>query len=135
VRNPTTIRRFEQGDLLVVFLPFVPQPKADEAPPRRSVQIGGLWGKRRPVVVASVAGYNRADDLLVALITSEVDKARQRGEHVIRHRSETGLNEDSAIRPRLHQIVKADIHNDHLGTLHAEDRAGMLNMLRKLLGL
>src|SRR5450756_1665352 len=98
--NPTTIRRFEQGDIVVAFLPFNPQPKLGEAPPRGSVKIGGLWGKRRPTVVVSAGRFNRADDLLVALISSEVEKARQRGEYVLRHRTVTRLREESAVRPR-----------------------------------
>jgi mRNA-degrading endonuclease toxin of MazEF toxin-antitoxin module len=132
--SPTTNQRFEQGDLLVVFLPFVPQPRPGESPPLRSIQIGGLWGKRRPVVVISDGRHNRGDDLLVALITSEVDKAKRRGEYILQHRNTTRLKEESAIRPRLHQIVKSDIQGD-LGALHPDDRDGLRDMLRGLLGL
>ena len=85
------------------------------------------------MVIVSVERHNRAEDLLVALITSGVVKARRRGEYVLKRWTEIPLRKESAIRPRLFQVVKRDIVSS-LGTIHAEDRPGMLEMLKGLFG-
>lgn len=126
---------FDQGDVIVLFVPFSDQPPAGTTPSDPQAYLrNGFWGKDRPTVVVSVRRYNRADDLLVALFTSRVAKARRRGEYVLRRWLEAGLTEESAIRPRLYQAVKGDVIR-RTGTIHTDDRVGMLDTLRNLLGL
>jgi len=86
------------------------------------------------VIVVSVPKHNKAEDLLVALITSEVSKARRRGEYVLRRWREVRLREESAIRPRLYQIIKRDVLA-LLGKIHEDDRPGMIETLKDLFGI
>ncbi len=126
---------FSQGDFVVIFLPFVKQPPAGTTPNDLQAYLrNGLWGKDRPVVIVSVERHNRAEDLLVALITSEVAKARRRGEYILKRWEEVGLRKESAIRPRLFQVVKSDIVAS-MGTIHSDDRSGMRDMLKGLVGI
>lgn len=124
---------FSQGDFVVIFVPFPKQPPVGTTPDDLEAYLrNGFWGKDRPVVIVSAERHNRAEDLLVALITSGVAKARRRGEYVLKRWSEVKLTRESAIRPRLFQVIKSDIVS-RLGTIHPDDRHGMLAMLRDLL--
>lgn len=112
---------FDQGDVFVVFVPFSNQPLAGMRPKDpQAYQRNGLWGKDRPVVIVSARKHNRMEDLLVASFTTEVDKARRRGEYVLGHSSAAGLDEESAIRPRLTQIVKSDIVRPQVGKIELD---------------
>ncbi len=86
------------------------------------------------MIIVSVEQHNRAEDLLVALITSKIAKARRRGEYVLKRWAEIELKEESAIRPRLFQIVKSDVIS-RLGSIQSEDRPGMVKTLKGLLGI
>ena len=122
-----------QGDVLVIFVPFPDQPPQGQPhPDPEAILRNGLWGKRRPVVVVSAAKHNQQQDILVANFTSNIAKARRRGEYVLKRWSEAGLYEESALRPRLYQGVKADVLNDDLGRIQDDDRAGMIAMLKDL---
>lgn len=126
---------FNQGDFLVIFVPFPKQPPVGTTPGDSQAYVrNGLWGKDRPVVIVSVERHNRAEDLLVALITSEVAKARRRSEYILKRWGEVGLRKESAIRPRLFQVVKSDIVT-RMGTIHSDDRPGMMTTLKGLIGV
>jgi hypothetical protein len=86
------------------------------------------------MVVVSAGKHNKAEDLHVALLTSQVDKARQRGEYVLKRWKEVGLKQESAIRPRLHHIIKQDIVQ-RVGTLHSDDRSGLDGTVKDLFGI
>ncbi len=131
----TTSQGFEQGDVVVIFVPFPNQPASGAThPDQQAYARNGLWGKDRPTVVVSVERHNRADDLLVALLTTNTTNARRRGEYVLRRWVEAGLRRESAVRPRLFQVVKGDV-TSRLRRIHPGDRAGLIAMLKDLLGI
>jgi len=132
--NPTSTPKYEPGDVVVVFVPYPKQPKAGQKAPPGSIELTGLYGKRRPMVVASASKHNTTEDLHVALLTSQVGKARHRGEYVLKRWKEVGLQRESAIRPRLHHIIKQDVIR-RLGRLHSDDRQGLDGMVKDLFGL
>lgn len=86
-------------------------------------------------MIVSASKHNLMEDLLVAHFTGEVEKARRRGEYVMRYWREAGLNEQSAVRPRLTQIVKRDISKPQAGKVEDDDMRGILAMLRDYLGI
>jgi uncharacterized membrane protein len=88
------------------------------------------------MVIASVAKHNKVEDLHVAQITTQVEKARQRGEYVMKRWNEAhvGLKHESAIRPRVEHIVRDDVIM-RVGTMHPDDRAGLAATMKDLFGI
>jgi hypothetical protein len=132
--TPTT-PQFEQGDLFWAFVPFASQPAQGVVPSDPQAYLrGGFWGKNRPVVIVSVAKHNRADEIHVAMVTSNITTAQRRGEYVLKYCAAANLSKASAIRPRLFQVVKLDLVQP-IGKLHVDDLAGLQAMLKDLLGI
>lgn len=117
---------YEQGDIVVVFLPFKQEIGVAIDP--------HAAGKRRPVLIVSVHEHNRGDDLTVAQLTSKIGKAQSRGEYVINRWREAGLYGPTAIRPKLYVIRKSAVVAK-IGKIQAEDTHGLTATLRSLFGL
>ena len=107
---------YRQGDIVWAWLPHS----------------DGIGGEERPVVVVSVR--NRGKDITVAQLTSQVAKARRRGEFLLQRWSEVGLTHPAALRPKVFVILKSRV-TARIGHIHDDDRPGMVDSLRELFGL
>lgn len=106
---------YEQGDVVWAWIPFT----------------NGTGGAEKPVVVVSTRRRNRGKDITVGQLTSQVAKARRRGEYVLRHWQEAKLDRAKAFRPKLFVILKGRVQR-RIGHLHDDDKAGMLASIREI---
>ena len=109
---------YEWGDVVWAWLPYS----------------DGIGGERHPVVVVSVRRHNRGRDITVARLTSQVAKARHRGEYVLQRSAEAQLTKRAAVRPKVFVILKGRVL-ERIGHLHDDDKVGLAAYLREVFGL
>jgi mRNA-degrading endonuclease toxin of MazEF toxin-antitoxin module len=107
---------YEQGDIVWAWLPYS----------------NGVGGEDHPVLV--VSAKNKGRDITVARLTSQVAKARRRGEYILQRWPEAGLDKASAVRPKVFVILKGRV-TGRIGHLHDDDWPGVRQSLRALFGL
>lgn len=96
---------------------------------------GALGIKRRPALVVSSDAYNEArPDVVLAVITSNVDSATGRTDHVLTDWAEAGLKRISAFRSYFGTYDQNDV-GVVIGRLSASDWASVIARLRVTFGL
>lgn len=76
--------------------------------------------KRRPAVIVSTETYHRErPDVILAIITSQIDKAVARTDYILQDRQSAGLNRPSAVRIFLLTLPKNKIKK--IGELSKRD--------------
>jgi len=108
---------YEWGDVVWARLPFTDQ----------------MGERERPVLIVSTRRRNRGRDVTVAQITSQVAKARTRGDYVLRRWAQANLEKPAALRPKVMVILKGRV-TGRIGHLHADDIPGVIGFLREILG-
>ena len=91
--------------------------------------------KRRPALVISVDAYNRRTrDIVIALITSNVDSPAQPGDHLIGRWKEAGLMAPSLVRARV-TTLEASMVLRHLGMMPGAEMTKIDAAIGSALGL
>jgi hypothetical protein len=140
----TTKRLYDFGDVIVAWLPWgqlatdedcciVVDADTDPVADPESVD-----GDRHVLIVVSAAKHNKAGqkDITVLQCTSRTEKARARGEYVLKRWAEANFHQETAIRPKIYMIVKSEIiYGGPIGQIHPDDIEGVRGTLRDLLAL
>ena len=108
---------YEWGDIVWARLPFTDQ----------------LGERERPVLVVSTQRRNRGRDVTVAQLSSQVGKARRRGDYVLRRWAEASLDRPAALRPKIMVILKGRV-TGRIGRLHEDDASGVKAFLMEIFG-
>lgn len=95
---------YRQWDIILVQFPFTDFKSA----------------KKRPALVISPDKFNKSDDLIIAFMTSQMDRSPQPGDYQIEDWKGASLPKPSLIRMKLATISKSIVHKK-LGRLSQID--------------
>ncbi len=91
--------------------------------------VGAIETKRRPAVVVSTESYHKErPDLILALITSQTDKATSSTDHVLSEWKTAGLNKPSVVRMYIQTYPAARCRT--IGHLYETDWVKVKELVR-----
>jgi len=95
---------FKQWDIILVRFPFTDFQSS----------------KKRPALVISPDQFNKSDNLIIAFITSQLDRTPRPGDYHLQDWQKANLPKPSLIRMKLATISKSIVHKK-LGRLSQKD--------------